>query len=56
MISKIPIELSDEQINEYRRIYKKNFGEDVSKDEAINQGLRLVRLIALVIDTSGKNV
>ncbi len=53
MILNIPIELNDKQIEEFRDIYKETFNEDISKDEAIKQGLSLIRLIALVIDNRG---
>ena len=56
MILRVPTELSDKQIEEYQRIYKETFGKDVSKDEAREQGLSLIRLIAIVIDDTGKNV
>jgi hypothetical protein len=49
MILKVPTELSDKQIEEYQRIYKKTYGEDISRDEAIEQGLSLIRLIAIVL-------
>jgi len=54
MILKIPTELSDKQIEEFQKIYKKTFGIDISKDEAIKKGLSLIRFIALVIDNPRK--
>ena len=56
MILKIPTELSDKQIEEYQMIYKKAFGENISKDEAKKQGLNLIQLIAIVIDNSRNNI
>jgi hypothetical protein len=56
MILKIPIELSDKQIEEYQMIYKKTFGKDISRDEAIEQGLSLIRLVAIVINESWKYI
>lgn len=50
----VPTELSDLQIEEYQRIYKEEHGEDISKEEARELGLSLVRLIALVIDKSDR--
>ena len=50
----IPTELSDKQIEEYQRIYKQEHGESLSKEEARELGLSLVRLIALVIDKSDR--
>lgn len=54
---RVPTELSDEQIVEFQRIYKERFGEDISRDEAIKEGLSLIRLVAIVInkDTDNKN-
>jgi hypothetical protein len=56
MILRVPIELSDKQIEEYQRIYKETFGKDISKDKAEELGLSLIRLIALVINNTGKNI
>ncbi len=54
MIFEIPTELTEKQIEEYQSIYKKTFGEDISREEAIEQGLYLIRLVAIVIDNRGK--
>lgn len=54
MILKIPTELNDKQIEEFREIYKKTFGKEISRDEAIEKGLSLIRFIALVIDNPRK--
>jgi hypothetical protein len=53
MILRIPTELNEEQIKEFQRLYFERFGEEISRDEAIEEGLSLIRLIAIVID---KNV
>jgi len=42
------MDLSKEEIEEYKRIYKKVFGEEISNQEAYEQGCRLIRLIKLV--------
>jgi F0F1-type ATP synthase delta subunit len=47
---KVPTELTDKQIEEFQSIYKKTFGKEISRDEAIEKGLSLIRFIALVID------
>lgn len=49
MIFKIPIELNEKQIKEFQEIYKSKYGKDISRDEAIKEGLNLVGLIALII-------
>jgi len=36
--------LSKEVIEEYKKIYKKEFGEEISDEEAHEQGGRLLRL------------
>ena len=36
--------ISKEQLAEYKHIYKKEFGEDLSDQEALEQGTRLVNL------------
>jgi len=50
MILRVPETLTEEQIKEYQRIYKEKFGEDISREDAIKEGLSLIRLVAIVID------
>jgi hypothetical protein len=40
--------LSEEQIKAYRAIYKNHFGKEISREEAYEQGIRLIRLIELI--------
>lgn len=47
------MDLLDKQIEEYKKIYKKEFGEDISDEEAHEQGERLVRLFELVFKDEG---
>ena len=49
--------LSTGALEEYRKIFKKEFGEDISYEEAELQGTRLVKLfqILLQIDNRVKN-
>lgn len=49
--------LSPQAVEEYRKIFKKEFGEDISYEEAELQGTRLVKLfqIFLQIDHRVKN-
>lgn len=42
------VKLSDKQIEEFQEIYKNKFGKDISKQEAYEQGTRLIELIKLV--------
>lgn len=52
MILRVPTELKEEQIKEFQRLYFERFGEEISREEAIEEGLSLIRLIAIVIDKS----
>lgn len=49
--------LSLQAVEEYRKIFKKEFGTDISHEEAKLQGTRLVKLfqILLQIDNRVKN-
>ena len=40
--------LTGEQIAKYQSIYKKSFGREISKEEAYEQGSKLIRLIELI--------
>jgi hypothetical protein len=40
--------LSDEQIEKYRALYKNRFGKEISREEAYEQGIKLIRLVKLV--------
>jgi protein-arginine kinase activator protein McsA len=40
--------LTDEQIEKYRAIYKKHFGKEIGKAEALEQGTKLINLIEAV--------
>jgi len=40
--------LTNEQISEYQRIYKKTFGKSISKKDALEQGTKLIRLVTVV--------
>lgn len=42
------MQLTDEHIAEFQMLYRKHFGIDISKDEALEKGLRLIRLMELV--------
>ena len=49
MILRIPTNLSDLQIQEYIKIHEETCGEKISKEEAKQQALSLLRFVALVI-------
>ncbi len=40
--------LSDEQIKQFQALYKDAFGLEISKEEALRKGTKLVRLFELV--------
>lgn len=40
--------LSPAQVEEFRAIYKKQFGKELSKEEALDKGSQLVRLMQFV--------
>jgi hypothetical protein len=40
--------LSDEQISNFRVLYKNRFGKDISREEALEKGVKLLRLVQLV--------
>jgi len=40
--------LSDEQITKFQTLYKKHFGKKISREEAYEQGAKLVRLVELI--------
>jgi hypothetical protein len=46
--------LSKQAIKEYQDIFKKEFGEDISYEEADLQGTRLIRLFQIFIDIDKK--
>ena len=44
--------INDKQLEEFQKLYKENFGEDISKQEALEKGLKLVNLIKLIYKPS----
>lgn len=40
--------LSDEQISAYQKLHKKRFGEEISRQRALEQGTKLMRLMELI--------
>jgi hypothetical protein len=40
--------LSEKRIAEFQALYKRHFGEDLSKEEAYEKGVRLIRMVQLV--------
>jgi hypothetical protein len=46
--------LSEEAIEDYRQIYKEEFGKEISFEEANKQGTNLVELYRLILKNSPK--
>lgn len=40
--------LSDEQIKSFQVLYKNRFGKEIGRDEAYEQGVKLLRLVELI--------
>ena len=40
--------LSDEQITKFQALYKNRFGKEISREEAYEQGAKLIRLVELI--------
>lgn len=40
--------LSDEQITKFQTLYKNRFGKEISREEAFEQGVKLLRLVELI--------
>ncbi len=40
--------LSDEQITKYQTLYKNHYGKEISREEAYEQGAKLIRLVELI--------
>jgi len=47
--------LSDEQITKYQTLYKNRFGKEISREEAYEQGTKLIRLIELIYKPMTEN-
>ena len=40
--------LTDKQITKFQEIYKNTFGEEISREDALEGGIKLVRLMKIV--------
>ncbi len=40
--------LSDERIAKYQAIYKKYYGKEISREHALEQGTKLIRMMQLI--------
>jgi len=48
------MKIEDKQIEKFQDLYKKHFGEEISKEDALDRGARLVRLIEEISKSTGK--
>lgn len=39
--------LSDEQITKFQTLYKNHFGKEISREEAYEKGIKLIRLVEI---------
>lgn len=40
--------LTEEQVSTFQNLYKKSFDKNISRDEAQEQGIKLIRLVELI--------
>lgn len=40
--------LTEEQVSKYQELYKKRYGIEIGRDEALEEGAKLVRVMQLV--------
>lgn len=40
--------LSDDDIRKFQTVYKEQFGQEISKEDAYEQGIKLLRLMTVV--------
>ena len=53
---RVPSELKEEDILEFKRLYEKDYGEVITYEEARDYAMSLLRFIALILKGSGKNL
>ena len=46
--------INEQQIKQFQTLYKNRFGEEISEEEALEKGLKLLRLITLVYKPTAK--
>ncbi len=47
--------LTDKQIKKFQKIYWKKFGKKITKEDAYEQGIRLVNLMKIIIEEEKPN-
>ena len=48
------MQLTQEAIDEFKAIYKKEFGEDISDAEALEMGTRLLRVFHILLEVGNE--
>jgi len=48
--------LTSDEVKKFKEIYKKNFGEELSDQEALEKGMKLVNLMKAVYGPENKDV
>ncbi len=48
--------LTQAQIEKYQKIYREQFGRDISYEEALKQGIALVDLVRLVVSDTNTSL
>ncbi len=43
------MQLSERQITDFQKLYKKHFGEDISKKEALGKGLCVLKIVRQMV-------
>ena len=47
--------LTNEDIKKFQTLYKEQFGMEISKEQAAEEGLKLIRLLVLIYGPSEKS-
>ena len=47
--------LTDKQIRKFQTLYKKRFNRPISRKEAMESGIKLIRLLELIIQKPSRN-
>ena len=50
------MQIKDEQINRFQKLYKEKFGIDISKQDALDQSIKLVHLTEIVLKQKAKEM
>ncbi len=50
------MQLANEQIEKFQLLYKKHYGIEIDKTEALEKGIRLIRLIEIIAKNEAKKL